>query len=94
MRGRHPEKSDPSLWEIPVRADADKWMEKYIQAAGLPTNLTPHFFRIMVVTALLRQNVPVEEVQQLVGHSHPSTTQLYDRRGRRINRRIFERILC
>ena len=51
-----------------------------LAAAGLPTHLTPHSFRVMVVTALLSQNVPVEEVQHLVGHSHPSTTQLYDRR--------------
>ena len=63
-----------------------------LAAAGLPTNLTPHSFRVMVVTALLSQNVPVEEVQHLVGHSHPSTTQLYDRRRRRINRSIVERI--
>ncbi len=63
-----------------------------LAAAGLPTHLTPHSFRVMVVTALLSQNVPVEEVQHLVGHSHPSTTQLYDRRRRRINRSIVERI--
>ena len=63
-----------------------------LAAAGLPTHLTPHSFRVMVVTALLSQNIPVEEVQHLVGHSHPSTTQLYDRRRRRINRSIVERI--
>jgi len=51
-----------------------------MQVAGWPTNLTPHSFRVMVVTALLSQNIPVEEVPHLVGHSHPSTTQLYDRR--------------
>ena len=67
-------------------------LKRRLQAAALPTNLTPHSFRVMVVTALLAQNVPVEEVQQLVGHSHPSTTQLYDRRRRRINRTIVERI--
>ena len=67
-------------------------LKRRLQAAGLPRHLTPHSFRVMVVTALLSQNVPVEEVQQLVGHSHPSTTQLYDRRRRRINRSIVERI--
>ena len=67
-------------------------LKRRLAAAGLPDNLTPHSFRVMVVTALLSQNVPVEEVQHLVGHSHPSTTQLYDRRRRRINRSIVERI--
>ncbi|MCY3756950.1 MAG: tyrosine-type recombinase/integrase [Acidobacteria bacterium] len=80
MRGRHPEKSDPSLREIPIRVGLDEWIEEYMQVAGWPTNLTPHSFRVMVVTALLSQNIPVEEVPHLVGHSHPSTTQLYDRR--------------
>ena len=67
-------------------------LKRRLKAAGLPSNLTPHSFRVMVVTALLSQNIPVEEVQHLVGHSHPSTTQLYDRRRRRINRSIVERI--
>ena len=67
-------------------------LKRRLAAVGLPDNLTPHSFRVMVVTALLSQNVPVEEVQHLVGHSHPSTTQLYDRRRRRINRSIVERI--
>ena len=67
-------------------------LKRRLAAAGLPAHLTPHSFRVMVVTALLNQNVPVEEVQHLVGHSHPSTTQLYDRRRRRINRSIVERI--
>lgn len=76
-----------------LRTSGVRYMLKTrLAEAGLPTNLTPHSFRVMVVTALLRQNVPVEEVQHLVGHSHPSTTQLYDRRKRRINRSIVDRI--
>ena len=67
-------------------------LKRRLATAGLPDNLTPHSFRVMVVTALLSQNVPVEEVQHLVGHSHPSTTQLYDRRRRRVTRSIVERI--
>ena len=67
-------------------------LKRRLRAAGLPETLTPHSFRVMVVTDLLSQNVPVEEVQYLVGHSHPSTTQLYDRRKRRVTRNIVERI--
>ena len=44
----------------------------------------------MVVTVLLSQDVPVEEYRHLVGHSHPSTNEIYDRR--RIRRSIVERI--
>ena len=60
--------------------------------AGLPLIITPHSFRAMVVTALLEQGVPMEDVQYLVGHSHPTTTQIYDRRARKVTRNIVERI--
>ena len=55
-------------------------------------NISPHSFRVMVVTDLLSQNVPVQDVQYLAGHSAPSTTQVYDRRARRVTRNIVERI--
>lgn len=67
-------------------------VKRRLADAGLPATLTPHSFRVMVVTDLLEQNVPIEEVQFLVGHSHPSTTQLYDRRRRRVARNIVDRI--
>ena len=36
----------------------------------------------LVVTDLLEQGVPLEDVQTLVGHSQPQTTALHDRRVR------------
>ena len=53
---------------------------------------SPHSFRVAVVTDLLKQNVPLEDVQYLAGHSNPRTTQIYDRRRRRVTRNIVERI--
>ena len=38
------------------------------------------------------QNVPLEDVQYLAGHAHPRTTQIYDRRRRRVSRNLVERI--
>ena len=66
--------------EIPVRHDLDKWISAYIEGAGLPEILSPHSFRFLVVTDLLSQNVPLEDVQYLAGHAHPRTSQIYDRR--------------
>ena len=40
----------------------------------------------------LSQNVPLEDVQYLAGHAHPRTTQIYDRRRRRVSRNLVERI--
>ena len=42
---------------------------------------------VLVVTDLLEQNVPLEDVQVLVGHSQPQTTQIYDCRN--LNRTGF-----
>ena len=67
-------------------------LKRRLRDAGLPEIIRPHSFRVMVVTDLLSQDVPIEEVQYLAGHSHPSTTQVYDRRSRRVTRNLVERI--
>ena len=46
----------------------------------------------LVVTDLLSQNVPLEDVQYLTGHAHPRTTQIYDHRRRRVSRNLVKRI--
>ena len=67
-------------------------LKRRLKDAGLPSIITPHSFRVMVVTDLLSQGVPIEDVQYLAGHAHPSTTQIYDRRSRRVTLNIVERI--
>ena len=70
-----------------------RMLKRRLKEAGLPEIITPHSFRVMVVTDLLGQNVvPMEDVQYLAGHSNPQTTQIYDRRRRRVTRNIVERI--
>ena len=120
--------------EILVRHDLDRWLEEYLEAAGIDANpkappfrsalgkqkqlsprplpansmglmlkrrlkdaglppiFSPHSFRVLVVTDLLSQDVPLEDVQYLAGHANPRTTQIYDRRRRRVTRNIVERI--
>ena len=67
-----------------------RMLKRRLEGAGLPEIICPHSFRVMVVTYLLAQNVPMEDVQCLAGHSNPSTTQLYDRRRRQVTRNIVE----
>ncbi len=66
-------------------------MKRPLKDAGLPHLFSPHSFRVTVVTDLLTQNVPLEDVQYLAGHASPTTTRIYDRR-RRVTRNIVERI--
>jgi site-specific recombinase XerD len=42
----------------------------------------PHSLRATTATLLLEAGVPIEEVQQLLGHKHITTTQIYDKRRR------------
>jgi site-specific recombinase XerD len=67
-------------------------LKRRLKNAGLPELFSPHSFRVAVVTDLLKQDVPLEDVQYLAGHSNPKTTQIYDRRRRRVTRNIVERI--
>ena len=69
-----------------------RMLKRRLVDRGLPHILSPHSFRVLVVTDLLNQNVPMEDVQYLAGHSNPQTTQIYDRRRRRVTRNIVERI--
>ena len=67
-------------------------LKRRLHDAGLPELFSPHSFRVAVVTDLLKQDVPLEDVQYLAGHSNPKTTQIYDRRRRHVTRNIVERI--
>lgn len=70
--------------------DVCRMVKRRLAAAGLPSRLSPHSFRVATVTDLLAQGVPLEDVQHLAGHSDPRTTRLYDRRQRRITRNLVE----
>ena len=81
------------LTDRPVTAHGVRQMlKRRLKDARLPEIITPHSFRVMVVTDLLGQNVPMEDVQYLAGHSNSQITQIYDRRRRRVTRNIVERI--
>ncbi|WP_435011958.1 tyrosine-type recombinase/integrase (plasmid) [Tundrisphaera lichenicola] len=72
--------------------DICRMMKRRLGAAGLLGHFSPHSFRVATVTDLLDQNVPLEDVQYLAGHSDPRTTRIYDRRRRMVTRNIVERI--
>lgn len=67
-------------------------LKRRLKKAGIPPTLSPHSFRVVTITNLLTQGVPLEDIQNLANHVAPRTTKLYDRRPRKVTRNIMERI--
>lgn len=57
--------------------DIQKRLKRYLLAAGLPLDMTPHKLRHSYATHLLDHGADLRVVQELLGHASLSTTQVY-----------------
>ncbi|MFC4536922.1 tyrosine-type recombinase/integrase [Sphaerisporangium dianthi] len=69
----------------------DRWrmttaLRRAATAAGVDHHrLTPHTARATAATALLDAGVPIADVQEMLGHASPVTTQRYNRGRRKLD---------
>ena len=53
-------------------------IKKYGAESGIQKKITPHILRNSYATHLVEQGVNIKIIQQLLGHSHLSTTKIYN----------------
>lgn len=62
---------------------------KYTKLAGIKKNITPHVFRHTFASLLLEEGVDIKYIQDFLGHSSISTTQIYLHTTNRQKRKII-----
>ncbi|NLI97123.1 site-specific tyrosine recombinase XerD [bacterium] len=72
------------------RMGAWKIIRFFIQAAGIKSRVTPHTFRHSFATHLLEGGADLRAVQEMLGHSSITTTEIYTHVDRSYLREVYK----
>lgn len=77
FQGRMDPANDGEAMRLSSRS-IERIVEKYVKALTLPLKPTPQTLRHSYAADLLTKGIDIRSVQRVLGHSHISTTQLYN----------------
>lgn len=66
-------------------------IKDHAKAAGIKKKVTPHILRHSFATHLLKNGVDIRAIQQLLGHSNLSTTQIYTSVDMQTLKNVYDR---
>ena len=72
-------------------SDVQRRLARYLRTAQAPAGTSPHTLRHSFATHLLDGGVGLRLVQELLGHAHLQTTQIYTHLTRERLREVFQR---
>ncbi len=70
----------------------DRLFKKYLHMSGLVGSITPHSIRHTIATHWLENNMNLKVIQEILGHSSPSTTTLYAKVSPQLSKQVHQKL--